>query len=155
MKNLLCLTVLCFFFLPLLLAQKIDKTAATQDIIMGFTDEFDDLESNKKYFSKDLEVFWPGGGKSGFEGFWNHYSSSRERAKHEPSDVVIRELDNETYAFFTWKSTIRKNNNHPEAVGKSATGTIAYRMVWEDDQIREWHIFFDSKSRDKQLGINP
>lgn len=155
MKNLLCLATLCFFSLSLLSAQKVDKTAATRDIIRGFEDGFETAE-NKKYLSPNLKVVWPGGNSwpdgsgANAEAFWEMYSSRREFFKSEFSDVVIRELGNETYTFLTWKSTIRKEENHPEWIGTSAVGPLAYRMVWGNDQIREWHVFFDAKSREEQ-----
>ncbi len=155
MRYLVCLTFLVLLPIYLLLAQNTDKSAATTDIIMGFTDEFQNPENNLKYFSKDLVIFWQGGGKgkNGFRWIQNNYASSRERFKSEASNVVIRELNDETFAFFTWKATTRKNEKYPESVGKSAIGPVAYRMVWEGDQIKEWHIFVDQKSREKQLGI--
>ncbi len=160
MKNILWLVTLCLFSFSLLSAQNVDKSAATMDIIMGFTDEFENPESNKKYLNPDLKVVWPGGNvwpgnkEGSFEKFVTFYATARDKNKHEfPGEIVVKELDNETYAFFTWKNTIRKHDDHPEAVGKSATGPIAYRMVWKGNQIEEWHIFCDFKSRDKKLGI--
>lgn len=44
----------------------------------------------------------------------------------------------------------QKDEKRPELVGTSATGPIAYRMIWEGDQIKEWHLFWDNKSRDAQ-----
>lgn len=106
---------LCF----LSLSAQVDKTAATMDIIQGFTDEFEDIEGNKKYLSQNITFVWPDGNKwpdgtgKDFEDFWNFYSTRPTFYKNEPSNIVVRELGNETYAFFTWKNTIKKMKSVP------------------------------------------
>ena len=45
---------------------------------------------------------------------------------------------------------MRKNAEHPEWEGTTAVGPIATRLIWENNQVVEWHIFCDFKSREKQ-----
>jgi|GEM_PF-4214270 len=150
--------IIVFLLLPIsLVAQNtIDKKAATMKIIKGFTDDYEKTADNKKYLSSNLKVFWPAGNVwpdgsgAGFEDFWEFYANFNKQSKNEFSNVNISELDNETNSFFTWTSTSRQWKEHPEWVGTTAEGPIAYRMVWENDQIVEWHIFMDSKSRQEQ-----
>lgn len=141
--------------IELALAQQLDKSAATMDIIQGFTDEFDSVERNKKYFSPNLTIYWPGGGSSNLDQFWkNNYSQVKKNAKHEVFDVVIRELDNETFAFFEWQTTIRKNDQNPELVGTVARVPIAYRMVWDNGKIKQWHLYWDNEYLKAQRGVD-
>lgn len=136
-------------------AQQVDKSAATMDIIQGFTDEFGSVERNKKYFSQDMMLYWPGGGNSNFDQFWkNNYTQVKKYAKHEVFDVVIRELDHETFAFFEWQTTIRKNEQNPELVGTVARVPIAYRMVWDSGKIKQWHFYWDNEFLKAQRGVD-
>lgn len=149
------ITITILFYLclvDLVLAQEtVDKSAATMDIIQGFTDKFGSVEQNKKYFSPDLTVYWPAGGKSDFEQFWtNNYSRVKENARHEVFEVEIREAGNETFAFFEWQATIKKNEQNPDLVGTVARVPIAYRMVWEDEKIKNWYLYWDNAAIQEQ-----
>ena len=159
MKNLIPVIFLFLLTFQLPAQNQIDRKAATMDIIMGFTEEFKDIEKNKNLFSPNLRIIWPAGnvwpdGSEGsLEQWWSFFLQVKANGKHEISDVVVKELGDETYAFLNWKHTILKNENNPEVVGKTAQVPGAYRMIWEGNKIKEWHIFYDNESRNKQFGL--
>lgn len=154
MKTLL--QIILFTLFPFLLAaqNKIDKKVATMEIIKGFLDEYD-MEANKKYLSPNVKVVWPAGNAwpngngTQFDRFWSFFKNSAKNLKSELPKIEIKESGNETYAFFVWKSTYRENKD-PELVGTTSVGPLAHRMIWEDNQIVEWQIFFDDNKRKQQ-----
>jgi hypothetical protein len=138
------------------LSAQVDKTAATIEIAKGWAKDASELQGLKKFFSPNLKIVWPGGnvwpdGSDGsLEQFWPFYTSSGERYDTKMTNIALRELNNETYLFCTVESTVLKNEEHPGWVGTTSKYPGAYRMIWEGDQIKEWHVYFDSKSIEAQ-----
>ncbi len=88
----------------------------------------------------------------GLEKFWSVYVDFSSYDKSEHFCIDIKEVDNETIDFSIWRSTIKKNDDHPEIVGKTAEGPIVHRLIWENEKIKVLQVIFDAKSRDQQLG---
>ncbi len=139
----------------LALSAQVDKTAITRDFLSGFEKEAKELEALKMHFSPNLILTWhngnswPDGSDGSLEQFWKAYTLGWRNYKHKMTDVVIREISNETYAFYTWESTPIKDEQHPDRIG-TATAPAAYRIIWEDDKIKHLYFYADMKTREAQ-----
>lgn len=154
MKNMLFPCLLLLLTAPVLSAQEtIDRKAATMDIVMAYTEDFENIEDVKKYFGPDHISIWSSGTKANLKMVLDGYDFWRNRTKNEFSEVEIRELDDEIYFFCSWKSTMKKNEEDTKAVGTTAVVPLAYRFIWEKGKVKEWHVFVDWRSFDQQHGI--
>ena len=137
------------------LSGQVDKTAVTTDFINGWASDAKH-SSLKKHFSPNLIVTWqdgnnwPDGSEGSLEQFWPLYTRHCKQTKTRIPTLEVRELGDETYAFFVWEATIKEHGEHPEWVGTTAVGPGAYRILWEGDKIKHIYFYVDFKSREAQ-----
>lgn len=137
------------------LSGQVDKTAVTTDFINGWASDAKH-SSLKKHFSPNLIVTWqdgnnwPDGSEGSLDQFWPFYTGHCKQYKTQFPSLEVRELDNETYAFLVWETTVNEHDELPEWVGTTAVGPGAYRLIWEGDKIKHLYFYADMKSRDAQ-----
>lgn len=147
--------IIVFSLFCLALSAQVNKTAITTDFIYGYEKDAEELEALKMHFSPNLILtwhnggVWPDGSDGSLEQFWNAYTVGWRNYKHKMTDVVVREINNETYAFLTWESTPIKDEQHPDWTG-TATAPAAYRIIWEGEKIKHIYFYADMKSREEQ-----
>ena len=146
----LALSLICFG-----LSAQVDKTAVTTDFINGWaTDE--KHETLMEHFSPNMVFTWPGGGNwpdgndESLKQFWGFYTQHCKRYKARIIDLEVRELDNESYAFFSWEATVLVDEENPDFVGTTAIGPGTYRLIWEGDKIKHLEFYADSGGRQAQ-----
>ena len=148
--SVLVLSLFCFS-----LVAQVDKTAITTDFINGWTTD-KKHETIKKHFSPNITFtwanggIWPDGSDGSLDNFWTFYTSHSKQYSSEITKLDVRELDNETYAFFSWSATVIEDEDNPRWVGTTAKGPGVYRIIWQDNKIKHLYFYADMKSREAQ-----
>ncbi|MEM8528935.1 MAG: hypothetical protein AAF806_27970 [Bacteroidota bacterium] len=147
--------VILFCLFCLNLSAQVDRTAITTDFMNGWTTN-EKHDAIRKHFSPNMISTWQGGenwpdGSDGsLEQYWGFYTSIFKNYDIKFTELLVRELGNETYVFFNWTTTVRKDEKHPSWIGTTAEGPGAYRLVWENDKIKHLYFYGDMKSRYEQ-----
>lgn len=147
--------IVFFSLFALALTAQVDKKAITSDFIKGHEKDVKELEELKQYFSPNIKFTWhnggtwPDGSDGSLEQFWKAYTVDWRNYKYKMTDLVVRELGNETYIFYTWESTPITDEQHPDWTG-TAISPAACRFIWENDKIKHIYFYADMKTREAQ-----